>query len=238
MRFWQAILCYTTRTPIQRRSDLRTMIDRTITRATARRVYNRLGAGLDRAARYESQAKARALALLDLQPGMRVLHVGVGTGAEHAALLRAVGPAGLVVGLDLSRTMLNLTRRRAPGPLAEADALRLPVAAAAFDRLFSAYLLDLLPAAELPLAIAELLRALRPGGRLGLVSLTEGVDRPSRRFVARWTLGFRLSPARFGGCRPLQLAPLLAAQGLAPQREVVVQRGMPSEVLVATIADL
>ena len=83
------------------------MIEKTIARGEARRIYNRLGAGLDRAARFEGRAKARALDLLALTPGQHVLHVGVGTGVEHAALQQAARPRGLVVGCDLSRGMLS-----------------------------------------------------------------------------------------------------------------------------------
>lgn len=208
------------------------MIHETISRAEARRIYDRLGSGLDRAERFEAEAKARALSLLAVAPGQRVLQVSVGTGAEHAALKAAVGPAGLAVGADLSRGMLRLTRQRADTPLCEGDALRLPFATASFDRLFSAYLLDLLPAAELPAVLAEFRRVLRPGGRLVLVSLTEGVDPASALFVAGWKLLFRVAPRRLGGCRPLELTPLLEGVGLTVERHVVVQRGFPSEVLV------
>jgi ubiquinone/menaquinone biosynthesis C-methylase UbiE len=210
------------------------VIQKTISRATARRVYNRLGAALDRAERFEGRAKALALALLAAGPGRRVLHVGVGTGAEHAALQAAAAPGGLLVGCDLSRGMLLLTRRRADTPLCEADAVRLPFRAGGFDRLFSAYMLDLLPLAEIPAALAEFRRVLRPGGRLVLVSLTEGADLPSRLFVAGWKQVYRLDPRRLGGCRPLQLAGLLGRAGFAVERRVVVQRGFPSEVLVGT----
>jgi ubiquinone/menaquinone biosynthesis C-methylase UbiE len=211
-----------------------TMIGETIARGEARRIYDRLGAGLDRAARFERRAKALALELLAVEFDKRVLHVGVGTGAEHAALRQAAGPRGLVVGCDLSRGMLQLTRRRADTPLCESDAARLPFASGQFDRLFSAYMLDLIPLAEIPEVLSEFRRVLRPSGRLVLVSLTEGANLSSRLFVAGWKLAYRLDPRRLGGCRPLQLAGLLEAAGFAVERHVVVQRGFPSEVLVGT----
>jgi protein-L-isoaspartate O-methyltransferase len=62
------------------------MFQQTISRDAARRVYNALGSRLDRAARYEANAKRLALALLAPQPGQRALHLGVGTGIEQAAL--------------------------------------------------------------------------------------------------------------------------------------------------------
>jgi protein-L-isoaspartate O-methyltransferase len=62
------------------------MIKETVARDEARRIYDRLGAGLDRAAHFEGWAKSLALALLAVEADQRVLHVGVGTGVEHAAL--------------------------------------------------------------------------------------------------------------------------------------------------------
>lgn len=210
------------------------MRPQTITRSEARQIYDRLGAGLELTTPFEGRARTLALDLLAVRPGQQVLHVGVGTGAEHAALQRAVGPAGLVVGCDLSRGMLELTRRRAATPLCEGDAARLPFGAQRFDRLFSAYMLDLLPLAEIPLVLAEFRRVLRPDGRLALVSLTEGADPPSRLFIAGWKLVYQLNPRCLGGCRPLQLVALLASAGFTVERHVVVQLGFPSEVLVGT----
>ncbi|NJM05751.1 methyltransferase domain-containing protein [Candidatus Gracilibacteria bacterium] len=208
------------------------MIDQTISRRDARHIYDNLGHALDRAERFEARAKELALNLLAAGPGQQVLHVGVGTGAEHAALQHAVAPNGLVVGCDLSRGMLQLTRLRADTPLCEGDAARLPFQTHRFDRLFSAYMLDLLPLAEIPLVLAEFRRVLQPGGQLVLVSLTTGVDVPSRCFVAGWTLLYRIAPQRLGGCRPLQLSDMLQQAGFAVERHVVVQRGFPSEVLL------
>lgn len=212
--------------------EVPSMRSATISRSEARKIYNRPGADLDRAARFEGRAKALALNLLAVSPGQQVLHVGVGTGVEHVALQRATGAHGLVVGYDLARGMLQLTRQRADTPFCEGDAAYLPFASSQFDRLFSAYMLDLIPLAEIPLVLAEFRRVLRPGGRLVLVSLTEGADLSSRLFVAIWKLVYRLDPRRLGGCRPLQLAGMLEGTGFAVERHLVVQRGFPSEVLV------
>ncbi len=211
------------------------MITDTISRATARRVYNRLGTGLDNTDRYESEAKARALALLQAASGHHILHIGVGTGNEHAHLAAAV-PQGVVVGMDLSRGMLELTRQKSATLLVEGDATILPFATATFDRLFSAYMLDLLPAADIPMVLQECRRVLRPGGRVVLLSLTEGTTLASRLFVAVWKARFRLNPESLGGCRPLELAAIVREAGfVVAQREVVVQQGFPSELLVATV---
>ncbi len=211
--------------------------DTTISHDEARRVYNTLGTELDRSARCEERARRYALDALDLQPDQRVLQIGIGTGGAHLALARAVGSGGRIVGLDLSRTMLELTRRTSDTSLCEGDAVALPFAARSFDRLFCAYVLDLLPAADLPHALAEFARVLRPDGRVALVSLTEGTTVASRLFVAAWNLRFRWNARLLGGCRPLQLLPILDHGGLTMvHRRVIVQWGFPSEVVVAKLA--
>ncbi len=208
------------------------MIEHTIAHHEARDIYNQLGSGLERAQRFERQAKAQALALLELEAGQRVLHVGVGTGLEHAHIQAALGTQGLAVGYDLSRGMLQLTGQHGPSALCEGDALRLPFHRHSFERIFSAYMLDLLAGNDMPIVLSEFRRVLKPTGRLVLVSLTEGIDRPSRLFVAGWKLVYRLSPQRLGGCRPIQLSGLLTEAGFCVERRVLVQRGFPSEVLV------
>ncbi|RME76158.1 MAG: methyltransferase domain-containing protein [Chloroflexi bacterium] len=210
------------------------MIKNTISPEAARRFYDRLGAGHDRAEMYESRAKQVGLERLALSPGLRLLNVGVGTGKEHRLLVDGVGPTGLPAGIDLSPVMLRLTRDRTAAPLCQADARRLPFRSGAFDRLFSAYVLDLIPLDDLPGLLAEMRRVLRPGGRLVLVSLTEGVNLPSRAIVGLWKLLYAASPVACGGCRPVQLAGLVRQAGFQQvSREVVVQLAVPSEVITA-----
>ena len=214
------------------------MIQDTISRAAARRYYDRLGAYQDWAGRFEGYAKARALALLAPTPGSRVLNVGVGTGKEHAHIAAAVAPGGVAVGLDVSPVMLNLTRTRTGTSVCLGDARRLPFTGAGFDCLFAAYVLDLLPAPDLPDLLHDFRHVLVPGGRLVLVTLTEGVDRPSRALIALWKRIYAISPEGCGGCRPLQLAGLVREAGFRlTTREVVVQWGVPSEVIVAERSD-
>ena len=110
----------------------------------------------------------------------------------------------------------------------------MPLPTASFDRVYSSYLLDLIPAADLPVLLGEVRRLLRPGGRAVFVSLTEGVDPLSRTVIGAWKLAYRIDPMLCGGCRPLELATIVADAGFAVrEREVVVQAGLPSEVLAA-----
>jgi S-adenosylmethionine-diacylgycerolhomoserine-N-methlytransferase len=60
-----------------------------------------------------ARARARAIALLDLRPGARVLDVACGTGVNFALIEQRIGPSGRLVGVDLTPQMLGRARDRA-----------------------------------------------------------------------------------------------------------------------------
>jgi ubiquinone/menaquinone biosynthesis C-methylase UbiE len=199
-----------------------------------RRLYDLMGASYDWFSFYEARAKRRALQLFAPAPGQQLLNVGCGTGKEHRALMRGVNPGGQAYGLEASRNMAALAHRRTETPLLQGDAAWLPYAAECFDGVFCTYVLDLLPAEDLPVTVQGFRRVLKPGGRLALLSLTEGCNISSRAFVGLWKLAYRLSPLACGGCRPLQLADLVMASGFQIiERQVIVQLGVPSELILA-----
>jgi SAM-dependent methyltransferase len=91
----------------------------------------------------------------------RILEVGCGWGELAAWLARETGAE--VVATDLSPRMVELARER--GVQAElADVQELPFADASFDVVVAAWMLYHVP--DLNRGIAELVRVLRPGGRL------------------------------------------------------------------------
>lgn len=202
--------------------------------AGIRRIYDWIGARYDWFSFYEARAKAAALDLLEASSGQRILNVGCGTGKEHARLQRDVQPSGQAHGLDASYVMASLAQRRSGAPLLQADAARLPYAGESFERVFCTYVLDLMPFADLPAILDEFRRVLKPHGRLVLLSLTEGCTAPSRAFVGLWKLVYRISPLACAGCRPLQLSTLAASAGFRLlQRQVIIQFGVPSELILA-----
>jgi SAM-dependent methyltransferase len=97
----------------------------------------------------------------DLAPG-RALDAACGTG-RHAGHLAELGHD--VVGLDLTPEMLDHARRRGT-PVGEADLRALPVRSGAFDLVVCGLALAHLD--DPSIAISELARALKPGGRLVL----------------------------------------------------------------------
>jgi SAM-dependent methyltransferase len=110
-----------------------------------------------------------AVGELGLCPGGRALDAGCGTGRAVPLLRAAVGPAGTVVGVDLTPEMLReavALGRRAHGALIEADSVRLPLADGAFDAVLASGLVHHLP--DPAAGLVELGRVTRPGGRLAL----------------------------------------------------------------------
>ncbi len=112
--------------------------------------------------------------LLGLGSGDTVLDLACGPGNFSRQFARTVGPQGLVVGVDASRTMLERggeeLRRSDPGNLVlvRGDASALPFVDHCFDGAccFAALHLFADPFA----ALDEIVRALRPGGRIALLT--------------------------------------------------------------------
>lgn len=121
-----------------------------------------------------------AMAALALRAGERVLDVGCGSGQTTFELARAVAPDGEVVGVDISRTLLDVARRRregAPGlHFVEADAQTYPFEAGHFDAVFSRF--GVMFFADPAAAFANLRRALKPGGRLAFVCWRPPAENP------------------------------------------------------------
>ena len=178
------------------------------------------------AARYAAGSDLRAglnAALLDaagLEPGQRVLDLASGPGVLAREAARQV-PGGLVVASDIAEQALAEGRRRAPdGRLlfAAADAERLTFADGAFDRVLCGLGLMFFP--DVPRALAEMRRVLRPGGRAVFSVWGEEARAPlvscalqCIRRVLPPPRAERLSPFRFG--RPALLRQTLEDAGFA-----------------------
>ncbi|MEE4453072.1 class I SAM-dependent methyltransferase [Novosphingobium resinovorum] len=112
-----------------------------------------------------------ALDAADPRPGERVLDVGCGAGASSVDLAARVGGEGRVLGLDISQALVERARIVAAGvpgtEFAVADAAEAALPEAAYDLLFSRF--GLMFFADPVAALANLGKALRPGGRLVFV---------------------------------------------------------------------
>jgi SAM-dependent methyltransferase len=122
--------------------------------------------------------------LLGLSPGDGVLDVACGTGNFTRDFARSVGPDGLVVGIDVSETMLARavadTRDTTLDQVAyvRGDAQELPFREASFDAVccFAAFHLF-----DDPMRALDRMRAvLTPGGRIALFTSVRGRSTPLR----------------------------------------------------------
>ena len=104
-------------------------------------------------------------ALLALQPGERVLDIGSGPGFLAAEMAAEVGPNGAVHGVDPSASMLAIAKARETAvAYAAGDALALPYEDGTFDAVVATQVYEYV--ADMPAALAEARRVLRPEGRL------------------------------------------------------------------------
>ena len=127
--------------------------------------------------------KAYTVALAQLKPGDQVLDIAGGTGDLARAFARQVGDSGCVVHTDINLTMLATGRDRLLDeglalPTATCDAEQLPFRNASFDLVSVAFGLRNMTHKEL--ALVEMCRVLRPGGRLLVLEFSR-VAEPLRK---------------------------------------------------------
>ena len=149
--------------------------------------------------------RRRVVDLLALAPGDCVLDVGTGTGDLAFCLQAALGPAGKVLGVDLSLGMLAgavAKRQRWNGPaptFVRGNAAALPVAPASVAGVTMGWCLR--NVGHRPTVYADILRALRPGGRFVSVEMSRPRSRAAR--AGSWLYRHTVMPflARLAGGR-------------------------------------
>ncbi len=109
-----------------------------------------------------------ALIRAAVSSGERVIDIGCGCGATSLQLAELFGPQGRVLGVDVSKPMLNRAKERGAGNPAlrfeEADATIYPFERGTTDLLFSRH--GVMFFAEPERAFANLRSALKPNGRM------------------------------------------------------------------------
>jgi arsenite methyltransferase len=121
---------------------------------------------------------------LNIPSGGVALDVGSGPGNVTASLARAAGPDGLAVGVDISEPMLTRAVNAQAGPqvaFLRADAQQLPLRDETVDAAVSLAVLQLIP--NPTATLAEMVRVLRPGGRMALMVPTVGRAGDLLRFL-------------------------------------------------------
>jgi len=133
--------------------------------------------------------RARAADLARVGPGDRVLDVATGTGDLAFELARRVGPRGEVVGADFAREMLARARDKARdaelGVRFEwGNALELPYPEDGFDAATVGF--GARNFSDLDRGLAEMVRVVRPGGRVVVLEITTPTRPPLSTFYGLW----------------------------------------------------
>lgn len=146
------------------------------------RLYGLVGVRIDR-------YRKRAVEALALRPGDAVVDLGCGTGLNFPFLVRAVGPDGRVIGVDLTDAMLDQAARRVDeAGWDNVELVHADMTSYAFPDgvggVLSTLALTLVP--DYDAIIRTAARALRPGGRLAVFDMKrpEGWPEPLVRLVA------------------------------------------------------
>jgi ubiquinone/menaquinone biosynthesis C-methylase UbiE len=180
-----------------------------------------------------SKARQRALEMAKIRNGERVLEVALGTGLNFVEILKR-NPHGWVQGVDVSKKMLERTRKRIAklGPrhctLHLCDCRHLPFEDGTFDILMNQYLLDILPVEDFAPILQEFRRVLKVGGRVILVNTTSG-----ERWINQiYEIMYKMKPPIVAGSRGVRAQPFLKEVGFTEiQREFISQFGFPSEAV-------
>jgi demethylmenaquinone methyltransferase/2-methoxy-6-polyprenyl-1,4-benzoquinol methylase len=162
-------------------------------------------------------------------PGELVLDLAAGTGTSTAAFAER---GASVVACDFSLGMLQVGRRRRPSmPFVAGDALRLPFADDSFDAVSISF--GLRNVNDVDLALAELHRVTKPGGRLVVCEFSHPTWAPFRTVYVEYLMRALPAVARAVSSNPdayVYLAESIRAWPDQPALAVRLQRAGWSQV--------
>jgi demethylmenaquinone methyltransferase/2-methoxy-6-polyprenyl-1,4-benzoquinol methylase len=165
---------------------------------------------------------------IDLSPGM------IAVAREQVRKSCPSVGVGHPDGADKDSGFPPATRARGNDVVAlhRGSALHLPYATASFDAVFSAFMLDLIDTPDIPIVLAEMRRVLKPGGRVGLVSMSKACE---GNVVVKIYERFHRWLPKLIDCRPIYLQSAVKSAGLHCEvHQTRSMWGIPVEIVVAT----
>ena len=179
-----------------------------------------------------------ALERLSVVEGETVLEIGFGTGHCLNLIAKLIGPGGKVYGIDISPEMIEKTKKRLEkGGLANraelccGDATCLPFNESAFDAVFTSFTLEVFDTPEIPRALAQIKKVLKPGGRLGIVDMSKENGKSVFLKVYEW---LHNKCPKYLGSRPIYAEQCLIDAGyqIKNKGKIKIFR-LPAEIIVA-----
>ncbi|MGH9043240.1 MAG: class I SAM-dependent methyltransferase [Acidimicrobiales bacterium] len=130
-----------------------------------------------------TQIRQEVLALAGLEPTTTLLDVGCGTGALAIAAAKWIGTGGAVSGIDISPRQISRARSKARRAGLDIDLRRgsidaLPFSDQGFDVVTATLMLHHLGEDMQRAGVAELMRVLKPPGRIVVAELSRAADGP------------------------------------------------------------
>ena len=209
------------------------------TKEEAKRFYDRISRYYDYlTGAFERKYAEMALERLSVSEGETVLEIGFGTGRCLKRIAELTGQTGRGYGIDISSGMMEITRRRLEkagladrAELHRGDAASLPYGDNTFDAVSMSFTLELFDTPEIPTLLGEVMRVLKPGGRIAVASMSR--ENGESIFLRLYEWMHNKWP-KYVDCRPIYLEQSLRDAGYEiKEKEKVKLFGLPVEVVVA-----
>ena len=209
------------------------------TKEEAKQSYDRISKYYDYlTGAFERKYAEMALTRLGIQEGETVLEIGFGTGHRLKRIVESIGKTGRVHGIDISSGMMEISRKRLKkAGLADraelhcGDAASLPFDDNTFDAVFVSFTLELFDTPEIPKVLEQIKRVLKPGGRLGVVSMSKENGESTFLRLYEW---IHNKWPRYVDCRPIYVEQSLIDAGYQIEsKEKVRLLRLPGEIVIA-----